>query len=127
MLLCFGLIPNRVMCMWLSTVQVELFVQLMELLQSSDYFLLMFQLLRFCDVVVDVRFEEENWSYLKFCAAGWELVPLVIIMFLLRRQTQNNQENDSSYQDTKVNFFVWRLLLTRKFYIRSWKNFKEEY
>ncbi|KAG5079215.1 hypothetical protein JHK86_003280 [Glycine max] len=33
---------------------------------------------------------------------GWELVPLVIIMFLLRRQTQNNQENDSSYQDTKV-------------------------
>jgi len=126
MLLCFGLIPNRVMCMWLSTVQVELFVQLMELLQNSYYSLLMFRLLWFCDGV-DVRFEEENWSYLKFCAAGWELVPLVIIMFLLRRQTQNNQENDSSYQDTKVNFFVWRLLLTRKFYIRSWKNFKEEY
>ncbi|KAK7360007.1 hypothetical protein VNO77_01979 [Canavalia gladiata] len=38
---------------------------------------------------------------IKVSAAGWEL-HLAVDMFLLRRQTQNQQENDSASQDTKV-------------------------
>lgn len=40
-----------------------------------------------------------------FCCR-WKLVHLVDNMFLLRRQGQNQLENDSSKQDTKVYLFV---------------------
>lgn len=66
-------------------------------------FIIIFTMITFSKNLKNVIFELFMLSSMNVIPCRW--TPLAVIMYLLRRNPQNHQENDSSQKDAKVIFY----------------------